>query len=142
MMEESTDQVARSMATAAKIRILIAEDHAALRYTLRSLLEQYPDIEIVGEATNGEEAVMRAEELQPAIVLMDINMPKLDGIAATRRLKGNSNRMAVLGLSAHGEGHSIEGMLRAGAVAVVSKERATEDLHDAIQRAVTCHEAH
>ncbi len=142
MMEEATDQVVRSRETAAKIRVLIAEDHAALRSTLRSLLEQYPDIEIVGEATNGEDAVVRAEELQPAIVLMDINMPKLDGIAATRRLKANSNRMAVLGLSAHGEGHAIEGMLSAGAVAVVSKERAGEDLYDAIQAAVTCTECH
>ena len=109
-----------------------------MRYTLRSVLEQYPEIEIVGEAANGEDAVMMADELQPAIVLMDINMPKLDGITATRRIKANSSRMAVLGLSAHGEGHSIDGMLKAGAVAVVPKERATEDLYDAIQRAVTC----
>ena len=138
MIGAATDQAVMSKATAAKIRLLIAEDHAALRYTLRSILEQYPDIEIVGEAANGEDAVMRAEELQPAIVLMDINMPKLDGIAATRRLKANASTMAVLGLSAYGEGHSLDGMLRAGAVAVVSKERAIEDLYDAIQRAVTC----
>ncbi len=142
MIEEAANQVVRSMATAAKIRLLIAEDHAAMRYTFRSLLEQYPEIEIVGEATNGEDAVMRAEELQPAIVLMDINMPKLDGIAATRRIKANSSRMAVLGLSAHGEGHSTDCMLRAGAVAVVPKERATEDLYDAIRRAVTCLDCH
>ena len=138
MIEEPTGQVVKSMATATNIRLLIAEDHAALRYALRSVLEQYPEIEIVGEAANGEDAVMMADELQPAIVLMDINMPKLDGITATRRIKANSSRMAVLGLSAHGEGHSIDGMLKAGAVAVVPKERATEDLYEAIQRAVTC----
>jgi DNA-binding NarL/FixJ family response regulator len=133
---QATDQVGRSMASAPKVRVLIAEDHTLMRYTLRSVLQQYPEIEIVGEATNGEEAVLRAEQLQPAIVLMDINMPKLDGIAATRRIKADSSRIAVLGLSAHGQGYSIDAMLRAGAVAVVSKERATEDLYNAIHRAM------
>jgi len=127
--------VNRSMAAAAKIRVLIAEDHTLMRYTLRSVLKLYPDIEIVGEATNGEEAVLRAEELQPAIVLMDINMPKLDGIEATRRIKANTSPIAVVGLSAHGDGYPIDAMLRAGAVAVVPKERATEDLYDAVQTA-------
>jgi DNA-binding NarL/FixJ family response regulator len=129
-------QVGRSMATAAKIRLLIAEDHTALRYTLCSVLKRYPDIEIVGEVTNGEDAVLRAEELRPAIVLMDISMPKLDGVAATRRIKANSSRIAVLGLSAHAQGDSVDAMLGAGAIAVVPKERAIEDLYDAIQRAI------
>ena len=117
-------------------RVLIAEDHTIMRDTLRSVLEQYSDIEIVGEATNGEDAVLMAEQLQPSIVLMDINMPKLDGIGATKRIKANSSRIAVLGLSVHGEGHSIDAMLRAGALAVVAKERATEELYHAIQQAI------
>jgi len=107
-----------------------------MRYTLRSVLKQYPEIEIVCEAANGEEAVWRAEEFQPAIVLMDINMPKLDGIAATQRIKANASPIAVIGLSVSGEGHSIGAMLKAGAVAVVQKEKATEHLYDAIQRAI------
>jgi DNA-binding NarL/FixJ family response regulator len=133
---QSTGQVGRSMASAPKIRILIAEDHTVMRYTLTSVLKLYPEIEIVGEATNGEDAVLKAEELQPAIVLMDINMPELDGIAATQRIKANSSRIAVIGLSVDSERYSRDAMLRAGAVAVVPKERATEDLYDAIQRAM------
>ena len=124
------------MASAASTRILIAEDHTILRDTLRSVLKQYSDIDIVGEATNGEEAVLMANRLQPAIVLMDINMPKLNGIEATRHIKATSSRIAVLGLSAHGEGHLIDAMLRAGAAGVVLKERAVEDLYNAIQRAI------
>ena len=107
-----------------------------MRYTLRSVLEQYPEIEIVSEATDGEDAVLKAQELQPALVLMDINMPKLDGIAATQRIKAHSNGIAVLGLSVHGERLSIDAMLRAGAVEVVPKEKATEDLYEAIRRAI------
>jgi DNA-binding NarL/FixJ family response regulator len=126
------------MASGTTIRLLIAEDHTIMRSTLCSVLKQYADIEIVGEATNGEEAILRSEELQPAIVLMDINMPKLDGIEATRRIKVKSSRIVVLGLSVHGDGYSIDAMLKAGAVAVVPKERAPEDLYDAIQRAMAC----
>lgn len=132
---QATGQVGRSMTAAAKIRVLIAEDHAVMRHTLRSVLEEYPDIEIVGEATNGEEAVLKTVELQPAILLMDINMPKLDGIAATQRIKAHSSGLAVLGLSVDAERHSTATMLTAGAVAVVAKERAPEDLYDAIRRA-------
>ena len=131
-----TEQTPRAGAGAARIRLLMAEDHPIMRETLRSVLKQYPEIEIVGEATNGEEAVMRAKELQPAIVLMDINMPKLDGIAATQRIKETSSRIAVIGLSVDGERNSLNSMLRAGAFAVLLKERAADDLYGAIKRAV------
>src|SRR5689334_13824699 len=112
------EPVGAPMAVATKIRVVIAEDHTVMRYTLRSVLKVYPDIEIVGEATNGEDAVLRAEELQPAIVLMDINMPELDGIVATQRIKAKSSRIAVIGLSVDNEKYS-NAMLIAGAVAVV-----------------------
>jgi DNA-binding NarL/FixJ family response regulator len=125
------------MASATRIRVLLADDHTVLRSMLRGILKQYPDIDIVGEATNGEDVVLMADKLRPAIVLMDINMPKLDGIEATQRIKANSIRIAILGLSVHGEGHATDAMLRAGAVAVVLKERAVEDLYNAIKRALT-----
>jgi DNA-binding NarL/FixJ family response regulator len=75
------------MASGGKIGLLIAEDNAAYRYALIVNPERVSKFEVVGEATNGEDAIHRAEELRPTIILMDINMPKLDGIAATRRLK-------------------------------------------------------
>jgi DNA-binding NarL/FixJ family response regulator len=137
MIEHATERMDSSMPTQRRIRLVIAEDHTVLRYTLRSVLKQYPDIEIVGEAANGEDAVLKAVELEPAIVLMDINMPKLDGIAATRRIKAHSSRIAVLGLSVHGDGYSTDAMLTAGAVAVIRKEKTIEDLYPAIQRAMT-----
>jgi DNA-binding NarL/FixJ family response regulator len=80
------------MASRGKIRLLIVEDNAAYRSALITILKEYPSLEVVGEATNGEDAIRRAEELRPTVVLMDINMPKLDGIAATRRLKRITKR--------------------------------------------------
>jgi len=133
---QTTNQMGWRVATPAKIRVVIAEDHPVMRYTLRGFLKQYAEIEVVGEAANGQEAVLIAEALQADIVLMDINMPRLGGIAATRRIKASSNRIAVIGLSVDGEGYSVSDMLSAGAVAVVPKERIAEELYDAIQRAV------
>jgi len=133
---QASEQLSNTVASGAEIRVLIADDHPIMRYTLRSVLKQYPDIDIIGEATNGEEAVLRAEEFQPAIVLMDINMPRLNGIAATQRIKANARSVAVIGLSFSGEEHLIDAMLKAGAVAVVQKEKALEHLYDAIQNAL------
>lgn len=132
----SRGPVGRSMATGKHIRLLIADDNAVYRHALREMLESHPGLEIVGEATDGEDAILRAEELQPAIVLMDINMPKLNGIAATRRIKADHENIAVIGLSVHTEGDFVEAMLNAGAVALLSKERATEDLYGAIEGAI------
>jgi len=132
---QASEQLRSTVAREGEIRVLIAEDHPIMRYTLRSVLKQFSEIEIVGEATNGEEAVLRAEELQPSIVLMDINMPRLNGIAATQRIKANASPIAVIGLSFSGEEHLIDAMLKAGAVAVVQKEKVLEHLYDAIRNA-------
>jgi DNA-binding NarL/FixJ family response regulator len=124
------------MTEAGLIRVLLAEDNSIVSYTVRKLLEQFPNIEVVGEARNGEEAVMKAEHLQPTIVVMDINMPKLDGIAATRLIKANFPRIAVIGLSVNAEGYHQNALLQAGAYEVLSKDKAGHELYAAIQRAV------
>ena len=107
-----------------------------VRQGLRSFLETYPNIEVVGEATDGEEAVRKAVTLQPTVVVMDISMPKMDGIAATRLIKMNYPRIAVVGLSAEERGYEVEAMLKAGAFETLMKDRAASELYSAIQRAV------
>jgi DNA-binding NarL/FixJ family response regulator len=124
------------MASVGKIRVLIAEDNAAYRYALLKILNGYPNLEVVGEATNGEDAILRAEELRPALVLMDINMPKLDGVAATRHIKAHYNEITVIGLSVRVDRDYVDAMRNAGAAELLPKENATEDLYGAIQRAM------
>jgi DNA-binding NarL/FixJ family response regulator len=128
------------MASGKQIRLLIADDNAVYRHALREILEAHPSLQVVGEATDGEDAILRAEELQPAIVLMDINMPKLNGIAATRRIKADHESMTVIGLSVHTDRDYVDAMFDAGAVALLSKEKATEDLYAAIERAIRTNE--
>lgn len=124
------------MARAGKIRLLIADDNAAYRCALLGILRAYPTLEVVGEASNGEDAILRSEELRPAIVLMDINMPKLDGIGATRRIKAHDKEVKVIGLSVHSDQYHKDAMLDAGATELLAKENAMHDLYAAIQRAV------
>ena len=84
-----------------KMRILIADDHAIVREGLRTLLEAQPDIEVVGEATDGEEAVNKTQEIQPDIVLMDITMPGMNGLEATRQIRQNNPDAKILVLTMH-----------------------------------------
>ena len=87
------------MVIARLIRVLLVDDHAMVRQGLRSALQAYPNIQVVGEAADGEEAVLCAAQIQPAVVVMDINMSKMDGITATRLIKTQHPQIAVLGLS-------------------------------------------
>src|SRR5262245_65800186 len=119
------------------VRILLVDDHTIVRQGLRCLLESYPNIRVVGEAGNGEDALVQAESLQPALIVMDINMPKMDGITATRHLKRQYPEMAVVGLSFNAEGYHLTAMREAGASDVVTKEKAVEDLYEAIEKATT-----
>jgi DNA-binding NarL/FixJ family response regulator len=125
-----------SMATAQKIRVLIADDHTMVRQGLRAVLQSYANIDVVGEAENGEEAVVNVRKLQPAVVVMDISMPTLDGIAATRLIKTQYPHVAVVGLSVNAPSYHVDAMLKAGAFDVVTKEKAVDELYSAIQRAI------
>jgi DNA-binding NarL/FixJ family response regulator len=108
------------MATAERIRVLLVDDHMMFRQGLRTLLQCYPDIEVVAEASDGAEAVSKVTAAQPTVVVMDISMPKMDGVAATRLLKSQHSEVTVLGLSVTGQGFQVEAMLKAGAVKVLT----------------------
>ena len=116
-----------------RIRVLLVDDHGMVRQGLRSMLESYADIEIVGEARNGEEAVALVERLQPSIVVMDINMPKMNGIEATAKIKFRFPRTIVIGLSVQTGGANQEAMRKAGASMLLTKEAAVDELYRAIQ---------
>ena len=119
------------------IRVLLVDDHAMLRQGLKSLLQNYGNVEVVGEAADGEEAVTLASRLEPSGVVMDINMPKMNGIEATTRIHGKSPHLPIIGLSVNGIEHG-NAILRAGAKAFVSKEAAVDRLYVAILNAVNC----
>ena len=126
-----------------KIRVLLADDHAVLRAGLKVLLSSEPDIEICGEAENGDEAVARALELRPDVVVMDLRMSgaELDGIDATRAITANPNAPKVLVLSMYDDPAFMDQALAAGAAGYARKRDADTDLLSAI-RAVARGEAY
>jgi two-component system, NarL family, response regulator NreC len=124
-----------------KFRILLADDHSVVRQGFRLILENQPDMEVVGEASNGREAVTVAESLQPDVVIMDVTMPELNGIEATRRIGELSPRTRVLALSMHKDSVYVREILRAGAKGYLLKDAAGNDLLAAV-RAVARGEAY
>ena len=120
----------------AKIRVLLVDDHAMVRQGLRAVLDSYPDVDVVGEAWNGEEAVASAERLQPTIVVMDINMPKMNGIKATAQITSRFPDITVIGLSVQAGGENEVAMKQAGAAMLLTKEAAVEELYKAIRESL------
>jgi DNA-binding NarL/FixJ family response regulator len=117
-----------------KCRVLLVDDHVPIRIALRNVLAEYTDVQIVGEACDGAQAVEQVAACQPDVILMDIRMPRMNGIEAARVIKKSWQEVAIIGLCTVQDLYTTETFLKAGALAVISKDR-VEDLHSTIQRA-------
>ena len=114
-------------------KIIIADDHKILREGLVALLQKQSDVEVVGETSNGRTAVELTEKLQPGLVIMDVAMPDLNGVEATRQIVSEAPGVKVLGLSMHADSRFVTRMLQAGASGYLLKDCAFEELTVAIQ---------
>ncbi len=119
-------------------RVLLVDDHTMVRQGLRTILESYPEMRVIGEAGNGLEAVAMAAELMPDVILMDVNMPEMDGIQATKQIKATQAKAIILGLSMNDSTQIMQAMMEAGAVAFLSKEATADELHEAIVAGAPC----
>jgi DNA-binding NarL/FixJ family response regulator len=122
-------------ATRATTRVLLVDDESLVRRILKQILAAYQDMELVGEAANGEEAIFAVAKLKPDVVVMDIRMPALDGIAAARVIKERYPHVKIIGLSEYAQSYNTDAMERAGAVGVYLKSMALEELYPAIKAA-------
>jgi DNA-binding NarL/FixJ family response regulator len=116
------------------IKIILADDHKIVRQGLRTLLEKEPDIEVIAEADDGRMAVRLARELSPQVIIMDVGMPDLNGIEATRQVLAEAPGIKVIGLSMHCDRRFVMNMLKAGASGYLLKDSAFEELASAIRR--------
>ncbi|MCB9007207.1 MAG: response regulator transcription factor [Ardenticatenaceae bacterium] len=119
-----------------KIQVMLVDDHAIVREGLRMLLTEEADIEVVGEASNGKEAVLRAEKLQPQVILMDLVMPEMDGIAATQAIRQKLPNCQVLVLTSFAEDKRVPDAIQSGAIGYLLKDVLKGDLLSAIHAAV------
>lgn len=118
-----------------KIKVLIVDDHTLVRAGIRSLLTLVSDIEVVGEASDGKEALTRVKQLMPDVVLMDLAMPVMGGLEATRRLRREFPRIKVLALTQYDDSEYVIPIIEAGASGFVTKMSAFSELAEAIQSA-------
>lgn len=117
------------------IRVIIADDHHLVRQGIRALLEESVEIEVIGEAEDGRQAVELARELRPEVVIMDISMPRMDGAQATQQILAQDTPTEVVILSMHADQHLAEQLLRAGAKGYLLKDSITEELLLAVRSA-------
>ena len=116
------------------IRVLVADDHAIVRKGIRALLATEPDIEVAGEAENGQEAVAQAETLQPDVILMDLVMPEMDGIEAIRRITARQPSASILVLTSFAADDKVFPAIKAGALGYLLKDSGPEELVQAIRQ--------
>ena len=115
-------------------RVLLADDHGLIRQVVGAMLERYPAMSIVGEAADGMEAISLAAVLKPDGIIMDINMPKIDGIAATKQIKAAQPMIRIIGLSVIDDEHVRQAMKTAGAEVVLLKDEMHALLDDTLRR--------
>src|SRR5512136_1166670 len=120
--------------TQASIRVLIVDDHTIVRKGIRALLAEIEGIEVVGEADNGQEAVTQAETLHPDVILMDLAMPKMDGIEAIRQIKISQPESRILVMTSFATDDKVFPAIKAGALGYLLKESAPEELVQAIRQ--------
>ena len=118
-----------SSSTNRQWRVLLVDDNAVVRTVLKGLLDEHVDLQVVGEASDGEEAVLLAEQARPDVTLMDIRLPRVSGVEATRQIKKKLPQSMIIGMSSLYTPHSYNAMMAAGAVAFVHKEDAVEALY-------------
>src|SRR5262245_60106369 len=116
-----------------KIKLLLVDDHALVREGIRSSLVRYPSLTIVGEAENGKDAVRKSRELQPDIILMDLNMPEMSGLEATPVIRKTCPKSKIIILTVHDTKEYVFGLLRAGANGYVRKDTSPEELVRAVE---------
>jgi DNA-binding NarL/FixJ family response regulator len=116
------------------IRVLAADDQRVVREGLAMLLGLLPDVEVVGTAANGEEALALADELRPDVILMDLRMPRVDGVEATRRLRASHPEIKVVVLTTYADDRSVIDALRAGALGYLTKDAGADEIRQALQR--------
>ena len=123
------------MSNTKPIRVTLVDDHAVVRSGLSAFLMAYDDLELVGEASSGEEAVRLCERVQPDVVLMDLVMPGMDGVAATRAIRERCPQIQVIALTSFREEELVQGALQAGAIGYLLKNISADELANAIRAA-------
>jgi len=118
-----------------KIRVLLAEDHETVRHGLKLLINRQPDMEVVGEAGDGFAAVERAGALQPNVAVVDVSMPRMNGLAATRAICQSTPDTAIVALTRYGDDAYVHELMEAGALGYVLKQSSSSELVDAVRAA-------
>jgi DNA-binding NarL/FixJ family response regulator len=119
------------------VRVLAADDQRVVREGLAMLLGLLPDVEVVGTASDGEEALALADELRPDVILMDLRMPRVDGVEATRRLRASRPEIKVVVLTTYADDRSVIEALRAGALGYLTKDAGADEIRQALQRVMS-----